>query len=131
MTPIRRVSSTHVAKGLTLLVGCLLVAGVSRAQSHDGQAFAWDYPDQQVAEMDIVRFDGQALVAMGMSALPGVSQSYFTPLREMPSGQHAVEFLACSSETCFQWSAPMLFVVSPFFQVVEVKEQFGAPFPNE
>ena len=78
-----------------------------------------------------IRFDGQTLIGVGMSALPGVSESYFTPLREMPTGQHAVEVRACSSETCFGWSVPMLFVVSPFFQVVEVKEQFGAPFPNE
>ena len=42
----------RVSTGLTLLLGCLLVTGVSGAQSQGGQALAWDYPDHQVAEMD-------------------------------------------------------------------------------
>ncbi len=124
----------RVSTGLTLLVGCLLVTavGVSGAQSQGGQALAWDYPDHQVAEMDIVRFeirfDGRTPVQVGMSGLPGVAGSYFTPLREMPSGQHAVEVRGCTFTTCFEWSSPMLFVVSPFFDVIEVQELFGAAF---
>ena len=47
----------RVSMGMTLLVGCLLVTGVSGAQSQGGQALAWDYPDHQVAELDIVRFE--------------------------------------------------------------------------
>ena len=124
----------RVSTGLTLLVGCLLVTavGVSGAQSQGGQALAWDYPDHQVAEMDIVRFeirfDGRAPVQVGMSGLPGVAGSYFTPLREMPSGQPVVEVRVCTSTNCLAWSSQMLFVVSPFFDVIEVHELFGAPF---
>ena len=121
----------RVATGLALLVGCLLVTGVSGAQSQGGQALAWDYPDHQVAALDIVRFeirfDDRTPVPVGMSDLPGVAESYFTPLREMPSGLHAAEVRACSSTTCFDWSSPLLFVVSPFFDVIEVQESFGAP----
>ena len=124
----------RVSTGLTLFLGCLLVTavGVSGAQPQGGQALAWDYPDHQVAEMDIVRFeirfDGRPPVSVGMSGLPGVTGSYFTPLREMPSGQHVVEVRACASTSCFAWSSPMLFVVSPFFDVIEVNEVFGAAF---
>ena len=119
----------RVATGLTLLVGCLLVTGVSGAQSQGGQALAWDYPGHQVAELDIVRFeirfDGRAPVPVGMSGLPGMGGSYFTPLREMPSGLHAAEVRACSTTTCFEWSSSLLFGVSPFFDVIEVQERFG------
>ena len=122
----------RVSTGLTLLVGCLLVTGVSGAQSQGGQALAWDYPDHVVAEMNIVRFeirfDGRTPVPVGMSGLPGVAESYFTPLREMPSGLHAAEVRACRSTTCFDWSSRLTFVVSPFFDVIEVQEHFGAFF---
>ena len=122
----------RVATGLTLLVGCLLVGVVSGAQPQGGQALAWDYPDDQVAELDIVRFeirfDDRTPVPVGMSGLPGGADSYFTPLREMPSGLHAAEVRACSTITCFEWSSRLTFVVSPFFDVIEVQEHFGAFF---
>ena len=123
----------RLTKCLVVVVGFELVASVSSAQS-----LAWDYSDQQVAEAQIVRFevrlDGRTPVSVGMSGLPGVGQSYVTPLavqkfvakKEMPSGQHVVEVRACSSTTCSEWSTPLVFVVSPSFGVTEVRE-FGAP----
>ncbi len=124
----------HLAKCLVLVVGLGLVASVSSAQS-----LAWDYPDWQVSEAGIVsfevRFDGRIPVSVEISDLPGVADSYVTPLaaqkfvakKEMPRGQHVVEVRACNSSTCSEWSTPLVFVVSPFFDVVEVKE-FGASF---
>ena len=123
----------RLARCLVLVVGFQLVASVSSAQS-----LAWDYPDHQVAEMQVVRFevrfDGRTPVSVGMPGFPGVGQSYVTPLavqkfvakKEMPSGQHVVEVRACNSTTCSEWSTPLVFVVSPSFGITEVKE-FGAP----
>ena len=123
----------RLTKCLVVVVGLELVASISSAQS-----LAWDYPDWQVREMEIVRFevrfDGQTPVPVEISGLPGVAESYFTPVtfqkftakKGMTSGEHRVEVRACSSTTCFEWSTPLVFVVSPSFGVTEVKE-FGAP----
>ena len=64
-----------------------------------------------------VRFDGQTPVPVEISGLPGVAESYFTPVtfqkftakKGMTSGQHRVEVRACSSTTCFEWSTPLVF----------------------
>ena len=124
----------RLTKCLVVVVGLELVASISSAQS-----LAWDYPDWQVREMEIVRFevrfDGRAPVPVEMSDLPGVAGSYFTPVtfqkfsakKEMPSGQHVAEVRACNSTTCSEWSTPLVFVVSPSFGITEVKE-FGTPF---
>ncbi len=123
----------RLTKCLVVVVGLELVASISSAQS-----LAWDYPDWQVGEMEIVRFevrlDGRTPVSAGTSGLSGVEDSYFTPLaaqkftakKGMPSGQHVVEVRACNSTTCSEWSTPLVFVVSPSFGITEVKE-FGAP----
>ena len=118
-----------MVKCVLVLIAIALCALEAQAQAPGRHSFAWDYPDHQVQQFGIVRFelrfDGGSPVSVGMSPLVGAPGSYYTPLREMPSGQHAVEVRACSPLMCFGWSAPMLFVVSPFFQAVEVGS-FGA-----
>lgn len=118
-----RPAHRQIANCLPLLVGCLLGASVAQAQFPEAPgrppAFAWDYPDQWVAEFSVSRFeiriDAWPPARVGVSSRSIQPDSYVTPIPAMPTGQHLVEVRACSPATCGAWSTPLLFVFVPVY----------------
>jgi len=128
-----RPSRAQIAKRLTLLVGCVLLASVGQAQSLEASdlptAFAWDYPDEWVAEFSVERFeiriDGGTPSREEVSIPSVESEGYLAPIPSLSTGEHLVEVRACNSSTCGEWSTPVRFVFSHLF-TFEV-QPFGFP----
>ncbi len=111
-----------IAKDLIVLIGVVSFAAVAQAQSPYAtsyNSFAWDYPDQWIADFDVVRFeiriDGWAPSDAGISSFSGVPETYVASVPALPTGQHVIEVRACNVSRCGAWSSPLLFYFMGLF----------------
>ena len=90
--------------------------------------------NQWISQFDVVEFeiriDEGSADSADMTVLANESESYFTPIPSVDTGQHLAQVRACNSTGCGAWSSPLYFLFFPPF-VVGIQSEFGAPFGDQ
>lgn len=81
-----------------------------------GQSFAWDYTDAQIAAAAVDRFevaiDGGIFASIGMATKIDGQEAYKWPIPPLTTGPHTFLVRACNTSLCGDASAPLSFVLA-------------------